>query len=86
VCADGDGQRLPVMSIAFFLAAESDPVAWRAPKKQCKSVCETWPSSCLVTAMVEKLLCDVVWGDLDYLLIDTPPGLSSQCMHSSVAS
>jgi hypothetical protein len=30
-------------------------------------------------AMVKQFLQDVVWGDLDYLVIDTPPGMRRLC-------
>ena len=29
-------------------------------------------------AMIKKFMTEVVWGDLDYLLIDTPPGTSDE--------
>lgn len=61
-------KRLCVMSIGFLLQNRSDAVVWRGPKK---------------TAMIRQFLSDVVWGDLDYLLIDTPPGTSDE--HISVA-
>lgn len=61
-------QRLCVMSIGFLLEKRGDAVVWRGPKK---------------TAMIRQFLSDVVWGDLDYLLIDTPPGTSDE--HISVA-
>lgn len=41
---------------------------WRGPKK---------------TAMVRQFLTDVLWGEVDYLLIDTPPGTSDE--HISLA-
>lgn len=28
--------------------------------------------------MIKKFMTDVAWGDLDYLLIDTPPGTSDE--------
>ena len=28
--------------------------------------------------MIKKFINDVVWGELDYLLIDTPPGTSDE--------
>ena len=28
----------------------------------------------VVIAMIKQFLTDVVWGDVDYLIIDTPPG------------
>ena len=52
-------QKLAVMSIGFLLNSRNDAVVWRGPKK---------------TAMVKQFLTDVSWGELDYLLIDTPPG------------
>lgn len=61
-------KRLCVMSIGFLLQGRGDAVVWRGPKK---------------TAMIRQFLSDVVWGDLDYLLIDTPPGTSDE--HISVA-
>lgn len=32
---------------------------------------------CLV-GIIKKFLCEVEWGELDYLLIDTPPGTSDE--------
>jgi len=58
---------LCVMSIAFLLGSQNDPVVWRGPRK---------------SAMVTQFLRDVVWGELDYLIIDTPPGTSDE--HISV--
>lgn len=58
VYADAE-QKLAVMSIAFLLNDRNNSVVWRGPKK---------------TAMVRQFLSDVHWGDLDYLIIDTPPG------------
>jgi Mrp family chromosome partitioning ATPase len=49
---------LSVMSIAFLLASRNDAVIWRGPKK---------------SSMIRQFLEDVMWGDLDYLIIDTPP-------------
>ena len=39
-------------------------------------------SSLNLAAMIKQFLTDVVWGELDYLLIDTPPGTSDE--HISV--
>ena len=66
VFADGD-ERLAVMSIGFLTEREDDAVVWRGPKK---------------TAMIKQFLADVHWGELDYLVIDTPPGTSDE--HVSV--
>ena len=54
---------LKCMSLGFLLANRGDAVVWRGPKK---------------TAMVRQFLSDVHWGQLDYLLIDTPPGTSDE--------
>jgi len=48
------------MSLGFLLRDRGDSVVWRGPKK---------------TAMVRQFMTDVIWGELDYLLIDTPPGM-----------
>lgn len=62
-----DGQpaigKLSAMSLGFLLSDRGDAVVWRGPKK---------------TAMIRQFLSDVQWGDLDYLLIDTPPGTSDE--------
>jgi len=50
---------LAVMSIGFLLKNRDDAVIWRGPKK---------------TAMIKQFLDDVFWDELDYLIIDTPPG------------
>lgn len=59
---------LSCMSLGFLLQGRGDAVVWRGPKK---------------TAMVRQFLTDVLWGELDYLLIDTPPGTSDE--HISLA-
>ncbi|KAI7863139.1 cytosolic Fe-S cluster assembly factor CFD1 [Spinellus fusiger] len=56
-------QRLSCMSIGFLLSSKNDSVVWRGPKK---------------SAMIKQFLQDVYWGELDYLLIDTPPGTSDE--------
>ncbi|XP_003391853.3 PREDICTED: cytosolic Fe-S cluster assembly factor NUBP2 homolog, partial [Amphimedon queenslandica] len=62
-----DTQSLCVMSIGFLLNNKDEAVVWRGPKKN---------------AMIKQFLSDVVWGQLDYLIIDTPPGTSNE--HISV--
>ncbi|CZT43206.1 related to putative nucleotide binding protein (NUPB) [Rhynchosporium secalis] len=59
---------LSCMSLGFLLRERGDAVVWRGPKK---------------TAMVRQFLSDVLWGEIDYLLIDTPPGTSDE--HISLA-
>jgi ATP-binding protein involved in chromosome partitioning len=47
-----------VMSMGYVVG-EDDPVIWRGP---------------MVDDVLEQLFDDVAWGDLDYLLVDLPPG------------
>jgi len=54
---------LKVMSIAFLIPSETDAVIWRGPMKY---------------AVIRKLLADTVWGELDYLIIDAPPGTGDE--------
>ncbi|KAL0953607.1 hypothetical protein HGRIS_004815 [Hohenbuehelia grisea] len=58
---------LGVMSVGFMLPSSRDAVMWRGPKKN---------------GLISQFLKDVDWGDLDYLLVDTPPGTSDE--HLSV--
>jgi Mrp family chromosome partitioning ATPase len=59
IYADSSHARLACMSIGFLLKKRGDSVVWRGPKKN---------------AMIRQFLSDVRWGDLHYLVIDTPPG------------
>jgi Mrp family chromosome partitioning ATPase len=52
---------LQVMSINFLLEQEDQPVVWRGP---------------LVGHAIQQFWTDVLWGSLDYLIIDLPPGTS----------
>ncbi|KAJ7246304.1 cytosolic Fe-S cluster assembling factor CFD1 [Mycena haematopus] len=63
VYADGTDARLACMSVGFLLKKKGDSVVWRGPKKN---------------GMIRQFLSDVRWGDLDYLVIDTPPGTSDE--------
>lgn len=56
-------ENLAVMSIGFLLPSASDAVIWRGPKKN---------------GLIKQFLKDVSWGDLDYLVVDTPPGTSDE--------
>lgn len=51
-------EMLKVMSMGFFMDKDT-PVVWRGP---------------MVGMAVEQLLRDVDWGELDYLVVDLPPG------------
>ncbi len=52
------GENMQVMSIGFFVD-ENEPVVWRGP---------------LLHKAINQFLTDVKWENLDYLLIDLPPG------------
>ncbi len=54
---------LRVMSIAFLLNKQDDAVIWRGPLKM---------------GVLRQLLADVEWGDLDFLIIDLPPGTGDE--------
>lgn len=62
-------ENLAVMSIQFMLPSRDEAVIWRGPKKN---------------GLIKQFLKDVEWGDLDFLLVDTPPGTSDE--HLSVNS
>ncbi|KAF8069438.1 NBP35 [Scenedesmus sp. PABB004] len=59
---------LAVMSIGFMLPNPDDAVIWRGPRKN---------------ALIKQFLRDVVWGPLDFLVVDAPPGTSDE--HISIA-
>lgn len=54
---------LKLMSIGFLLASPSQATIMRGPMKH---------------GAIQQLLTDVVWGELDYLLIDCPPGTGDE--------
>lgn len=54
---------LKVMSVGFLLETEDAPVIWRGPMKN---------------SIIKQFLKDVVWGELDYLIIDCPPGTGDE--------
>ena len=50
---------IKVMSINLLLDNETDPVVWRGP---------------IIASAVKQFWTDVIWGELDYLFVDMPPG------------
>mmetsp|Transcript_28404 Transcript_28404/g.44010 ORF Transcript_28404/g.44010 Transcript_28404/m.44010 type:complete len:311 (-) Transcript_28404:95-1027(-) len=60
---------LGVVSVGFMVSNPDDAIIWRGPKKN---------------GLIKQFLRDVDWGDLDYLIIDTPPGTSDE--HLSIVS
>ncbi|PKL44235.1 MAG: ATP-binding protein [Candidatus Riflebacteria bacterium HGW-Riflebacteria-1] len=65
-----DGKILPltvgdmkVMSIGFLLENHNDAIIWRGPLK---------------AGVIGQFLTDVNWGELDYLIVDAPPGTGDE--------
>ncbi len=54
---------LKVMSIGFILNHEDDALIWRGPMKM---------------GVIKQFLGDVEWGELDYLIVDCPPGTGDE--------
>ena len=50
---------IPVMSLNLLTDNETDPVIWRGP---------------VIAGAVKQFWTDVIWGELDYLFVDMPPG------------
>lgn len=55
--------KLKVMSMAFLLQDKDSPVIWRGPLKM---------------AAIKQFISDFNWGDLDYLIVDLPPGTGDE--------
>lgn len=56
-------ENLRVMSIGFLLRGGDDAVIWRGPMKY---------------NVIRQFLADVEWGELDYLIVDSPPGTGDE--------
>ena len=54
---------LKVMSIGFLLSDETDAIIWRGPAK---------------AGAIRQFINEVKWGDLDYLIVDCPPGTGDE--------
>lgn len=57
------GEGLKVMSLGFLLNEPDEAVIWRGPMKM---------------NVLKQLLSEVKWGDLDYLIMDFPPGTGDE--------
>ncbi len=57
------GESLKVLSVGFMLQRREDAVIWRGPLKY---------------GIIKQFLKDVAWGELDYLIIDSPPGTGDE--------
>jgi ATP-binding protein involved in chromosome partitioning len=56
---------MKVMSMAFLMKSSDEPVIWRGPMKM---------------GAVRQFLGDVIWGELDFLVCDLPPGTSDETL------
>jgi len=56
-------KNLSLVSMAFLLQEKSTPVIWRGPMKM---------------KVIQQFLSDVAWGNLDWLVIDSPPGTGDE--------
>jgi len=74
LAADGPGDgivpvavtdNLRVMSIGFFLDNPDNAVIWRGPMKH---------------GLIKQFLGEVQWGELDYLIMDLPPGTGDEAL------
>jgi ATP-binding protein involved in chromosome partitioning len=54
---------MKIMSLGFLLQNPDDAVIWRGPMKM---------------GVIKQFLTDVEWGDLDYLIVDAPPGTGDE--------
>jgi Mrp family chromosome partitioning ATPase len=61
--APADVDGLKVISIGLFLPSPDDAIIWRGPLKM---------------GAIKQFLKDVAWGDLDFLVIDSPPGTGDE--------
>ncbi len=57
--------RMKVMSIGLLLRDQDEAIIWRGPMK---------------SNAIKQFLKDVEWGELDYLVIDSPPGTGDEPM------
>ncbi len=57
------GDNLFVMSIGLLMGGSNDAIIWRGPMKH---------------NAIQQFLRDVEWGDLDYLIVDCPPGTGDE--------
>lgn len=56
---------IKIMSLNLLLPEETEPVVWRGP---------------LIGSAIKQFWTDVVWGELDFLIIDLPPGTSDAAL------
>lgn len=59
---------LKILSVGFFLEAIHKAVVWRGPMK---------------SSVIQQFVKDVEWGDLEYLIIDLPPGTGDEALSAA---
>ena len=57
------GDNLKVISLEYMMEDRDDPIIWRGPLK---------------VQAIRQFVADINWGDLDYLIIDAPPGTGDE--------
>jgi len=58
-----ESENVKIISMEFLLEDKSSAIIWRGPIK---------------IKALQQLISDVAWGDLDYLIVDLPPGSSDE--------
>jgi Mrp family chromosome partitioning ATPase len=59
---------IKLMSVAFLLRSKDDAVIWRGPLKH---------------SLIKQFLGEVLWGPLDYLVVDLPPGTGDEALSTA---
>lgn len=57
------GENLKVISLEYMMENRDDPIIWRGPLK---------------IQAIRQFIADMDWGELDYLIIDAPPGTGDE--------
>ncbi|KAG0716848.1 Cytosolic Fe-S cluster assembly factor nubp1 [Chionoecetes opilio] len=55
--------KIKTLSVGSLLSSQSQAVVWKGPRK---------------TALIRRMIKDTMWGRLDTLVVDTPPGTSDE--------
>lgn len=56
-------RNLSLVSMSYFIPKIDSPIIWRGPMKM---------------KVIEKFIKDVIWEDLDWLIVDSPPGTGDE--------